>query len=1000
VARTIVIGGGTIPVLARADLVVAGASFGGISVALRAARAGHRVILADPRTFPGYETGAFHRPWIGNAVFRETPSVFLPWLGEAARGPALPGETALVPGAVKRGLERLLAEARVEILYLSAPAGVVIAEGRVAGMVVATKAGRRVLLARAVVDATPGGILSRLAGCRAVPRYRVPGRIVARRSLEFTGVKGSLPASLRVPPLGPARVRTGALGKGHVFLDVRTVLPFPGPGYAGMNAAELSARRLTMDAVERLVHGHPSFLRAAFASSSPELMIPPPFLVAGSRPGLFPLGAFAKAGPAAWAALDPLSSARAGEALWPAIRAELARVPRPRPGRCVAVCGRRAAGGGGRMILREGAPGAAGVREARSAVPVLADADVLVAGGGTCGAIAGVASAGKGARTVVVEANSGLGGTGTLGGVPVYWMGWRAGYTAMVDAWVSWEMGRMKAPARGYWSDGWYSYWSPEAKMEALRAWNEEAGSRVVFRAPVAGALVEGRRVRGALVATPEGLMAVKAGVSIDATGDGDLAAMAGAGFDYGSAPAGIPMWTHLSPVLKPGEPLSGFTTPADMTEARDVSRFIVTARRRSPAYDYMPQVAPRESRRIRGEKTVDLRDNFAFRRFPDTVAIFFSNPDVKGISDSRWFDFGIHPPNLEMELPYGSLVPRGVDGILVGGRAHSVSHDALAAMRMQPDIQNQGGALGLAAAMATREGGRTRRVDVRALQDELIRVGALPAVLRERGAGSSLPAGAVLRRLVAGLKGDEPFYIHQLETDIARELPAVAAVAAAPRGKVLPLLRREYGRSTGMRRLLLARLLAWHGSRSGAPAIAGELGRMLSGRGLPPRRTYIRNTNREGPDQGAMPEACNLIHALSHLADRRLVPLLAKVVAGLDSSREAFLDPLKGPWYYADAVIRSAERLRDRRMVPVLEALHAKPGLHGLSRTDIEEDVLVERLAILELGLGRALLACGSRRGAEILRPYLDDCRSLYAKHARAVLAGSSHKGQRMNWP
>ena len=978
--------------------MVAGASFGGISLALRAAWAGHRVILVEPRTSCGYEISALHRPWLASTALTDPPAAFSPWLGAAARGLAGPGEMALVPGEVKRGLDRLLVDAGVEILYLCVPVGVVVCGGRVAGAVVATKAGRRAIPARAVVDATPWGVLARLAGARAVPRYRTPGTIRARRTLEFTGVRGRLLSTLAVPPLGRARVRRGALGPGHVFLDAEAVLPLPSCDHAGLNAAELAARRLTMDAVERLVHGHPSFVKAVFAMASYELMAPPPFRVSGGSGGLFLLGAAAERRTAeAWAALDPVVSALAGEALWPEVRAVLARVPRPDAGKCEAVCGRRG-GGRPRVTVREAGTRRSGssVREARCTVPVLGSPDVLVAGGGTCGAVAGAVAAGKGARTMVVEANSGLGGTGTLGGVPVYWMGWRAGYTAMVDARVSREMGRMKAPHRGYWSDGWYSYWSVEAKMEGLRAWNEEAGSRVLFQAPVAAALVGGRRVRGALVATPEGLGAVVAKVSVDATGDGDLAAHAGAGWEYGSAPTGVPMWTHLAPVPRPGEPHSGFTTAADVTEARDLSRFIVTARGRAPAYDYMPQVAPRESRRIVGDTVVGLADHFAMRRFPDTVAIFFSNPDVKGMSDSRWFDFGIHPPNVEMELPYSSLVPAGLDGILVGGRAHSVSHDALAAMRMQPDIQNQGGAIGVAAAMAAKAGGSPRKVDVRALQDELIRVGVLPSILHERRPGVAVPKGKELGRLVAGLSGNEPFYIHQIETDLARNMPVVAALATASRREMVPLLRRAYGRSSGHRRLLLGRLLAWHGSRAGAGALLAELRRMLAGRELPPRRTYIRNTSREGPDQGAMPEACNLIHSLSHVGESRLVLLLARVAEKLDTSREAFLHPLKGPWYYADAVIRGAERLKDRRLIPVLERLHAKPNLHDRARTAIEADVLAERQAILELGIGRALLACGSPKGVAVLRPYLADCRTLYAKHAREVLGkGAGRRGR-----
>ena len=994
---------------AEADVVVAGAAFCGLELALLAARAGYQVVIVESSISLGREISAFHRPWVPVAARRNPPLSFASWLDAAVKGPAGPGSVAIAPGAMKRGLETVLTDAGVEFRYLGFPVGVVRSGRRVAGLVFATKAGRRVILARAVVDATPGAVLGRVAGMKTAVRYRTPGKIMVRRTLEFTGVKGSLPSVIPVPPLGLARVRRGGFGPGHVYLDAGAVLNLRSPDHAGMNQAELEARNLTFTAVEQLVRGHRAFTNAAFAQGGYELMAPPPVRVSGRVPGLFVIGAAAAARDRdAWSALDPVASALTGAKAWEAVRAGLASADDPRPGDCVAICGRPAVGRSG-IAVRETSRRQSGntVREATCAVRVLGEPDVLVAGGGTCGAVAGAVSAGKGARTLITEMNSGLGGTGTLGGVPVYWMGWRAGYSAMVDAWVSWEMSRMKAPHRGYWADGWYSYWSVEAKMEALRAWNEETGAKVMFRTAIAGALVAGNRVKGALVATPDGLGAVLAKVSVDATGDGDLAALAGAEWEYGSRPTGVPMWTHLAPVPRPGEPVSGFTTAADVTETRDLTRFVVTARRRAPAWDYMPQVAPRESRRIKCLTTVDLGDHMALRRFPDTVAIFFSNPDVKGVSDSKWFDFGIHPPNVEMELPYSALVPRGLDGILVGGRAHGVSHDALAAMRMQPDIQNQGGALGLAAATAALAGVEPRRIEVGALQDELIRVGVLPSILRERRPGSSAPSGEALQKLVAGLKGNEPFYIYQLETDVARSVPAVAAICTASSNEALPLLAREYRRSTAKRRLLIARLLAWHGSRTGVKAILAELSLMLRGRHLPPRSTEIRNTNREGPDQGACPEACNLIHALAYPRDRRLVSVLSRVVDLIDTSRDAFLSPVKGSWYYADAVIRSAERLGDHgrcaahrkasgaghagfagpALVRILERLHAKPGLHGLARRTPETDVITERNAILELGIGRALHGLGSPGGGEILRGYLDDCRILYAKHARRLV-------------
>jgi hypothetical protein len=62
-------------------------------------------------------------------------------------------------------------------------------------------------------------------------------------------------------------------------------------------------------------------------------------------------------------------------------------------------------------------------------------------------------------------------------------------------------------------------------------------------------------------------------------------------------------------------------------------------------------------------------------------------------------------PPHLEIPIPYRALLPRRLENLLVTGKAYSCSHDALAATRMIDDLQNQGGAAGLAAALSVQDG-------------------------------------------------------------------------------------------------------------------------------------------------------------------------------------------------------------------------------------------------------------------------------------------------------
>ena len=79
------------------------------------------------------------------------------------------------------------------------------------------------------------------------------------------------------------------------------------------------------------------------------------------------------------------------------------------------------------------------------------------------------------------------------------------------------------------------------------------------------------------------------------------------------------------------------------------------------------------------------------------------------------------------VNVPYRCLLPKGLDGILVTGLGTSAHRDAMPVIRMQADIQNQGYAAGVAAAMAAEGGRKLRDIDIKALQKHLVEKGNLP---------------------------------------------------------------------------------------------------------------------------------------------------------------------------------------------------------------------------------------------------------------------------------
>ena len=161
--------------------------------------------------------------------------------------------------------------------------------------------------------------------------------------------------------------------------------------------------------------------------------------------------------------------------------------------------------------------------------PVAEEADVLVCGGGPAGFGAAVAAARAGARTLLLEASNCLGGMATAG-MMSHWSGCESSPLGLE---ITERMRRSAVLPPGWTEDRRWNI-SHEALKQALFEMAAEAGVRVRLHTHVAGAVVEGGAVRGVVAESKSGREAFLAAVTVDATGDGDVAARAGAAFDVG----------------------------------------------------------------------------------------------------------------------------------------------------------------------------------------------------------------------------------------------------------------------------------------------------------------------------------------------------------------------------------------------------------------------------------------------------------------------------------
>jgi FAD-dependent oxidoreductase family protein len=455
-------------------------------------------------------------------------------------------------------------------------------------------------------------------------------------------------------------------------------------------------------------------------------------------------------------------------------------------------------------------------------IKVHSESDVVVAGGGPSGLIAALASARAGAKTILVEQYGFLGGMATAASVgpfsPFHYddqqitMGIPQELVERLMA-AGGSTGHLKCVPE-YGSGSYMAYFDREVYKQVAFDMMRESGVRLLLHTFVAGAVVNNDRVEGLLVANKSGLSHVMGKVIVDATGDGDVAARAGAEFKWGrdADELGQPMTMFFEmsnvdvPALKKyiDETPTDFEWTSDLhsrtplppqfnqtyfvaqgfrravaeakakgdlelgrdtvllqstmyngtivfnstrigklrgTDADDFTKAEVLGRQQAMSLaafmkKYVPafkdayvsstgiQIGVRESRHVIGEHVLSLEDVVEGRRFPDVVARGFFPVDIHDPSGSKGYQAGGSTwikPKGPYDIPFRSLIPKKIDGLVMTGRNISAAHEAHGSMRVQGIAFAIGHASGVVAAVAAMDGVAPRKVDVKKVQDILV---------------------------------------------------------------------------------------------------------------------------------------------------------------------------------------------------------------------------------------------------------------------------------------
>ncbi len=383
---------------------------------------------------------------------------------------------------------------------------------------------------------------------------------------------------------------------------------------------------------------------------------------------------------------------------------------------------------------------------------VMAETDVLVVGGGPAGFAAAVSAARAGAKTALVERY------GYLGGL------WTGGLVLLVYPTHATENGVRTKVVRGVgdellsriaqFPDGATNFAAgkpdpttdPEITKLVMDEMIQEAGVKMLFHCWVADVVMDNNAIRGVVVESKAGRQAILAKIVVDASGDGDVFAAAGAEHEQRLHAIGLVHRlgnidrAEMAKLKEAGfrnlgsiEPLSSVQwvnlrgPSTDGLDIAELSRLEVEHRRsiwkridkirRTPGggkvflLQTAPQIGVRITRLLAANRKMTHTDARSSTRYSDTIAI------------GGTYGAGAGKPGFA--IPYSAMVPRKLDNLIAAGRCLCVDTEMVEDMRLIATCLLTGHAAGAAAALAVQSKCRPRDMDIPTLQKLLASQGA-----------------------------------------------------------------------------------------------------------------------------------------------------------------------------------------------------------------------------------------------------------------------------------
>ena len=999
-----------IPVIQEVDLVVVGGSSAAVVAAATAAKAGRSVFLVAYMPYLGEDIcGTFQyridkrveqpQTTLARRIFmsQNDPREEYPQLSE--RDFLYKQQMIPTPMYVKTELEKELIQNKVDFLYSSYVTNVLTdPEGRVAGVVIANRSGRQAIRAKAVIDTTITASVAQLFG---VPFQHASSTL---QEFAFTVVGNAVREH---PAIRKAEVMPFTVDykdKKYPMTRYTFYYPLRDRSYAGIMEAEQFIRDLTWDAdqvdssdlleytptwqivsqqedacpyrsleeipQEPFVPTFSSYIPTEVTTITSPHALPMTVYACQGKENLWVLGPCAAVPRdiATWL-MHPVNNMTAGEMLgeWVAEKIESDAIPAlssvlPLPMKATD-CGQV------HELLSPLRPDRhkGWVEAPGSALPVLGKYDVVVVGGGTAGAPAGISSARHGVKTLVLEYLHGLGGMTTVGFIGRYWDGYREGFTAEIDRGVR-EMAPSDHPRQMSSKVQFCADW----KNEWFRSQLRKSKADLWYGILGCGVLVRGNKVAGVVIATPFGRGVVLANVVIDSTGSADIAIAAKTPFEY----------TGKATIAVQGAGLSQFNpndsynntdwTLVDESDVLDTSRLYIQGKVKfKECYDLGKLPQTRERRRILGEYTISVYDVINHRRYADTISYHKSSFDTHGMTIDPYFT--LNPPGkrhviYEADVPLRSLLPKGMEAILVTGLGASAHRDAMPVIRMQPCLQNQGYSVGYLAALAVKERKPLREISIKKIQKYLVEKNILPArVLSDKDTKSF---------------SDKDFARAALT--VTNQYLGLEILLTAPAKCAQVIRRRIQSVANEEERLLYASILCMIGDNEYASLLADKI------------RSYERwdeGWHYTASDQfgKCMSRLDSYIIALGNSKNEAMLSVILE---------KAALLRLEDHFSHYRAIALATEAIQSTQAAPVLTKLLRQGGLQHYETTSYSDavnkvvpyiyDVSFRDKILKELHLAKSLYRCGDQEGIaqKVLRRYENGLEAHYARFAAEILA------------